>query len=201
MAKNSLKLVLFFDDSIRMGKRILMVLSVLFIWGEILAEIPKDISLSDLAVVPLADSENYEMLRKKTEKRIWMLKMHKYTAYAALAAMTGAMMTAEDEGEISDEHLIWGVASGALYYTAASFALFAPTFDEKTEEERSLNWHERLAWVHGPAMLLAPILGYIAHQKYKNHETLTGIEKQHRGIASLGYLSFLAAAITISFDF
>lgn len=162
----------------------------------------KKLSLDDLGF----DSKEITISPEKMailNTRNKMLKWHQYTAFAALGAMTVAMVSG-GHGKAKSSHETFGIAGGALYYTAASLALLAPEVDENHDHSKdsgSTKWHRRLAWIHGPMMILAPALGYLANEKYKKGQTPSGIAKNHSTFAKVGYFSFLAAAATMTFEF
>ncbi|MCB9062198.1 MAG: hypothetical protein H6622_11815 [Halobacteriovoraceae bacterium] len=140
------------------------------------------------------------VMSAKVTQRKSMLKTHQILALSSLAVLTGTILSGE-EGKSTDFHKWSGIAGGALYYTAAGFALAAPELDGEREESWNMKWHKRLAWIHGPAMLLAPVLGYLANEKYKKGEKVEGILKAHSVIAGTAYFSLLAAATTMTFEF
>ena len=138
-------------------------------------------------------------LELKLKERKRKLEIHQYAALTALTLMTGAVLTS-GHGESTETHKWLGIAGGAAYYTAAYYSLTAPEI-EGIEKSGNTKWHKRLAWIHGPAMILAPILGHLANEKYRKGEQPDGIVQHHNAIAYTAYFSFLAAAMTMTFEF
>jgi hypothetical protein len=93
-----------------------------------------------------------------------------------------------------------GFATGAMYFTTAYFSLTAPK-PEGMKDIGRVKWHKALAWIHLPAMLLTPYLGYM----YKKHEDEgkkhSALEKQHKTAAGILFGSFALAATLMVIDF
>ena len=132
---------------------------------------PASPSLEDLGFSAQQTQGNAQ-LQAMLEKRTRMLKMHQRlglitTIPMAAAVITGPMAKAKGkEGEVIEEptqtnldvHAALGGATTALYFTAAGYAIFAPRVPGTTKHG-GIRWHEALAFVHGPGMVLTPILG------------------------------------------
>lgn len=63
-----------------------------------------------------------------------------------------------------DFHAAMGGLTTALYFTTTSYAIFAPRIPNNPKHG-GIRWHEALAWIHGPGMILTPVLGYMAYQQ------------------------------------
>ena len=61
--------------------------------------------------------------------------------------------------------------------------------------------HKALAWVHGPGMILTPILGAMALAQEQNGEKVHGIAKVHSAVAAVTYTSFGLAFLSVAFKF
>jgi hypothetical protein len=88
------------------------------------------------------------------------------------------------------------VTSLVSYYATAYYSLSAPK-PEGMVDEKSRQWHKGLAWIHGTAMVLAPVLGLMALKDYHDGKDPTGIAKVHKPLMILGYAAF-AASFTIA---
>jgi hypothetical protein len=135
------------------------------------------------------------------EKRSRMLKAHQYFAMGAAAVMTANLFTGPEGHTASSSHKWLGISAGLLYYTAASFALLAPKPTTGENEKGNIVWHKRLAYIHGPLMVLAPVLGYLANEKYKKGEQLSGLPKQHKTVAVAAYIPFMISLGLMTFEF
>ncbi len=141
--------------------KLLYLLPLLLITQNIWAQ---ELELSDLGFNQQQLTSD-PILELKLQERKRKLELHQYSALTALTLMTGAMLTS-GHGVSTDTHKWLGIAGGIAYYSAAYYAITAPSI-ENIENSGNTKWHKRLAWIHGPAMILAPILGYLANQKYK----------------------------------
>ena len=145
------------------------------------------------------------------EKRTRMLKMHQRlglitTIPMAAAVITGPMAKAKGkEGEVITEptqtnldvHAALGRSTAALYFTAAGYAIFAPRVPGTTKHG-GIRWHEALAFVHGPGMVLTPILGVMAYNQENSGEKAHGIAAQHGTVAWITTAAYGASIVAIS---
>jgi hypothetical protein len=103
----------------------------------------------------------------------------------------GGIKSGDDAGKMN-LHMGIAALTTASYFTTAYFSLSAPKSDEM-EDEPARKWHKGLAWVHGTAMVLAPILGYLAFKDYHDGEDPSGLAKLHRPIMMVGFAAFAAS--------
>lgn len=93
-----------------------------------------------------------------------------------------------------------GFATGALYFTTAYYSLTAPK-PAGMADKGKVKWHKALAWIHFPAMIITPILGYM----YKKHEDEgkkhSSLEKQHTTFAGILFGSFALSATLMVIEF
>jgi hypothetical protein len=167
-------------------------------------------SLSDLGFTPQqtqADPKLQTQLNKRTE----MLKIHQRLGLITLAPMaatliTGPMVTAkgrngqpikEPTNANLDFHAALGGATTALYFATASYAMFAPKIPNNPKHG-AIRLHEALAFVHGPAMILTPILGGMAFQQEQNGEKVHGIASAHGAVATTTVIAYAASIIAVS---
>jgi len=61
--------------------------------------------------------------------------------------------------------------------------------------------HRALAWIHGPGMILTPILGAIAFDQKRKGEKVHGIASAHGAVAIVTAAAYGAAIISVSFKF
>ncbi|MDO9181679.1 MAG: hypothetical protein Q7U04_04685 [Bacteriovorax sp.] len=157
-----------------------------------------ELSLNDLSFKQ-EDLKVDPQALKIMEERHSKLQLHQKFGLATMAAMTATVIlsgTAKD----NNAHKIAGITTGLMYWTTAYFSLSAPK-PEGIKDSGSTQIHRALAWVHAPLMVLTPILGYLAKEDANKGKESKGIVKAHGGIATAAYLSFMAAGLTMYFDF
>lgn len=167
-------------------------------------------SLSDLGFTPQQTQANAQ-LQATLAKRTEMLKIHQRlglitTIPMAAALITGPMAKAKGKnGQVITEptdanldfHAALGGLTTALYFTSASYAIFAPRIPNNPKHG-GIRWHEALAWVHGPGMILTPILGYMAYQQENSGEKPHGFAAQHGTVAYVTAIAYGTAIIAVS---
>jgi hypothetical protein len=171
---------------------------------------PATPSLEDLGFSAQQTQGNAQ-LQAMLEKRTRMLKMHQRLGIVtaipmAAAVITGPMAKAKGKnGEVISEpttanldlHAALGGATTALYFTTASFAIFAPRVPG-TAKHGGIRWHEALAFVHGPGMVLTPILGVMAYNQENSGEKAHGIAAQHGTVAWITTAAYGASIVAIA---
>jgi hypothetical protein len=79
----------------------------------------------------------------------------------------------KSEGTASrDLHVALGSLTGDLYGITAWYAIRAPRID-RTEKRGPIRFHEAMAWIHGPGMILTPILGAMAFEQKTTEKKFT----------------------------
>ncbi|MGE3610585.1 MAG: hypothetical protein AB7I27_13425 [Bacteriovoracaceae bacterium] len=174
----------------------LLVMVCSFCFSAISAEIElKDLGLNqDVQLTPKQKEE-----QKVLEKRHSMLKTHEVLGLTTLGLMTATLLTGESGAE-NNTHMYLGVASGLMYYTTAYFSLTAPK-PTGIKDRGNIVWHKRLAWIHFPAMVLAPILGYMYKQNEDHNRKSSSLVKQHPTVAGIGYGAFALSAALMTIEF
>ncbi len=174
------------------------------------ASAPQEPSLSDLGFSQQqmrADPKLQAMLNKRTE----MLKMHQRLGLITVAPLVADLITgpmAKAKGKNSqtiqeptqtnlDLHAALGSTTAALYFTTASFAIFAPKVPG-THKHGAIRLHEALAFVHGPGMILTPVLGAVAFSQEQNGEKVHGIASAHGAVAIATACAYGASIIAVS---
>ncbi len=173
-------------------------------------ELPNAPTLGDLGFSQQqmqADPKLQAMLDKHTE----MLKIHQrlglITAIPMAAALiTGPMAKAkghngqtitEPTNANLDFHAALGGATTVLYFTTASFAVFAPKIPD-THKHGAIRVHEALAFIHGPGMILTPILGAMAYNQENNGQKVHGLASAHGPVAVATAIAYGAAIVAVS---
>ncbi|MGH9773288.1 MAG: hypothetical protein ACRD4Q_16590, partial [Candidatus Acidiferrales bacterium] len=62
----------------------------------------------------------------------------------------------------------------------------------------SIRLHKALAWIHGPGMILTPILGSIAFSQLSRGERVHGIARYHSVVAYTTAIAYGAALLSVS---
>jgi hypothetical protein len=150
-------------------------------------------------------------LQARLEKRTEMLKIHQrlglITAAPMVAALiTGPMVTAKGKnGQPIQEpsqtnlnvHAALGSATAALYFSTAYFAVFAPRVPG-VQKKGAIRMHEALAFIHGPGMVLTPVLGAMAFQQEQAGEKVHGAASAHGAVAVTTAIAYGASIIAVS---
>jgi hypothetical protein len=167
-------------------------------------------SLEDLGFSAQQTQGNAQ-LQATLEKRTRMLRIHQklglITAIPmAAAVITGPMAKAKGKnGEIIREpttanldfHAALGGLTTALYFTTAYYSMFAPRVPGNPKHG-GIRWHEGLAFVHGPGMILTPVLGAMAYKQENSGEKAHGIAAQHGTVAYVTAIAYGTSIIAVS---
>jgi hypothetical protein len=171
---------------------------------------PAPPSLSDLGFTPQQTQANAQ-LQATLKKRTEMLKIHQRLGIITAIPMTAAVITGpmvkakgkngetitEPSQTNLDVHVALGGLTTALYITSASYAIFAPRVPG-VQKHGAIRWHEALAFVHGPGMILTPVLGYMAYKQENSGEKVHGIASAHGAVAYTTAAAYGAAIVAVS---
>lgn len=142
----------------------------------------------------------------RLDRRSHMLKTHQrlglITTAPLIATLITSSMAGGRHGTASGRELhasLGGVTAG-LYLTTAYFAIFAPKVPG-TKVRGPIRLHKALAWIHGPGMVLTPILGALAYEQRNNGEKVHGIASLHSGVAVVTGAAFGLAILSVSIKF
>lgn len=150
-------------------------------------------------------------LQARLNRRSEMLKIHQRLGLIAVAPMAAALITgpmAKVKGRDGqtikapssanlDMHAALGSATAALYFTSAALAVFAPKIPGE-KKRGAIRMHEALAFVHGPGMILTPILGAMAFSQEQNGEKVHGIASAHGAVATVTALAYGASIVAVA---
>lgn len=171
---------------------------------------PSTPSLSDLGFNSQQTQGNAQ-LQATLERRTRMLRIHQKLGLItvipiAAAAFTGPLAKAKGKnGSIIREpttanldfHAAVGGVATAMYFTTAYYAMFAPRVPGNPKKG-AIRWHEALAWVHGPGMVLTPILGAMAYNQENNGKKPSGIVAQHGTVAWITTIAYGTSIVAVS---
>ena len=167
-------------------------------------------SLSDLGFSQQQTQGNPK-LQAELNKRTEMLKIHQRLGLITLAPMAATLITGpmakakgrngqtitEPSNANLDFHAALGGATTVLYFTTASYAIFAPKIPNNPKHG-AIRFHEALAFIHGPGMILTPILGYDAYKQENAGEKVHGIASLHGPVAVATVCAYGAAIVAVS---
>jgi hypothetical protein len=163
------------------------------------------LSLQDLGIAP-DQAQGTAQDQARLNKRSHMLMLHQRLGLIAAVPLIASVATSFGAGgrstSTSDRylHLALGSAAGDLYFMSAYFAIRAPGIPG-TQRRGPIRVHRALAWIHGPGMILTPILGAIAFDQKSKGEKVHGIARAHGPVAIVTAAAYGAAIISVSFKF
>jgi hypothetical protein len=162
-------------------------------------------SLGDLGFTP-DQSKGSAQDQARLDKRSRMLKTHQRLGLITTAPLLAAIIlgngAAGKKSTASGRELhaaVGGVAAG-LYFTTASFAIFAPKVPGTTVRG-PIRLHKALAWIHGPGMVLTPILGALAYEQRNRGEKVHGAASFHAAAGAVTGVAYGLAILSVSIKF
>ena len=163
------------------------------------------LSLGDLGFSQ-SDTQGSAQDQARLDKRSHMLRVHQRLGLIAAAPLFASVVTGTFAGGKSTSsadrytHLALGSAAGDLYFMSAYYAIRAPRIPG-TETRGPIRLHKALAWIHGPGMILTPILGAIAFDQKSRGEKVHGIASAHGVVAIATAAAYGAAILSVSIKF
>jgi hypothetical protein len=161
------------------------------------------LSLGDLGFSP-AETQGNAKDQARLDKRSHMLKVHQRIGLIDTAPLIATVILGAGAGgkstSTSDRwaHLALGSATGDLYFMSAYYAIRAPKI-AGTDVHGPIRVHKALAWIHGPGMILTPILGAIAFDQKSKGEKVHGIASAHSAVAIVTAGAYGASILAVSF--
>ncbi|MFZ0736454.1 MAG: carboxypeptidase-like regulatory domain-containing protein [Candidatus Acidiferrales bacterium] len=162
-------------------------------------------SLSDLGFPP-AETQGSAQDQARLNKRSHMLKIHQELGLIDVGPLLATVILGAGSGGKSTSsanryaHLALGSVTGDLYFMSAYYAIRAPKIPG-TEVRGPIRLHKALAWIHGPGMILTPILGAMAFDQKSKGERVHGIASAHGAVAIVTAAAYGAAILSVSFKF
>jgi hypothetical protein len=174
------------------------------------AQAPQEPSLQDLGFSQQQVKSN-PALQARLNRRTEMLKIHQRLGLITVAPMvadliTGPMAKAKGKnGQIIKEptsanidlHAALGSTTAGLYFATAYYAMFAPKIPG-VKKRGAIRMHEALAFIHGPGMILTPILGAMAFNQEQNGEKVHGIASAHGTVAAVTAIAYGASIVAVA---
>jgi Carboxypeptidase regulatory-like domain len=162
-------------------------------------------SLEDLGLSP-AQTQGSAQDQARLDKRAHMLRIHQRLGLITIAPLVATFIASAGAGGKSTSttdrtvHMVLGAVSSDLYFMTAYYAIRAPRIPG-TETRGPIRLHKALAWIHGPGMILTPILGAIAYDQKSRGEKVHGIASAHGPVAIVTGAAFGIAVMSVSFKF
>jgi hypothetical protein len=142
----------------------------------------------------------------RLDKRSHMLKIHQRLGLIDTLPLIATVFAGTAAGGKSTSsadryaHLALGSLTGDLYFMSAYYAIRAPKIPG-TETRGPIRLHKALAFIHGPGMILTPILGAMAFDEKSRGEKVHGIASAHGAVAIVTAAAYGAAILSISIKF
>ena len=163
------------------------------------------LSLGDLGFSPSQTQGNAQD-QARLDKRSHMLKIHQRLGLIDTVPLVATVISGTFAGGKSTStadryaHLALGSVTGDLYFMSAYYAIRAPKI-QGTETRGPIRLHKALAWIHGPGMILTPILGAIAFDQKSRGEKVHGIASAHGAVAIVTAAAYGASILSVSVKF
>jgi hypothetical protein len=167
---------------------------------------PAPPSLGDLGLSPSQTKPDPD-LQARLDRHTRMLRIHQRLGLITLAPLAGACISSafappdlkkgKDNATGRDIHVGLGAASVTMYAFTASYAIRAPRVSDEPARG-GIKLHKYLIWVHGPGMILTPILGAMAYDQANNGEKVHGIASAHAAVAWTTVAAYGAAIVAVS---
>ena len=162
-------------------------------------------SLGDLGISP-SQAKGNPQEQAMLDKRSHMLQIHQKLGLITLGPMAATVFSSlaakgkrgtPGNATGREVHAALGGVTAGMYFTTAYFAIRAPKVPG-TATHGHIRLHKDLAWIHGPGMVLTPILGAIAYDQLSRGERVHGIAKAHSEVALATFGSYVAALLSVS---
>lgn len=162
-------------------------------------------SLGDLGFTPDQTSGSAQD-QARLDRRSHMLKTHQRLGLITLApliatlAVSNGAASRKSGASGRELHAALGGVTAGMYLTTASFAIFAPKVPG-TQTRGAIRLHKALAFIHGPGMILTPVLGALAYQQRSNGQRVHGIAQAHSAVAAVTGAAYGLAILSVSIKF
>ena len=170
------------------------------------SQAPAPPSLSDLGLSPSQTKPDPD-LQARLDRHTRMLRIHQRLGLITLAPLAGACITSafappdlkkgKDNATGRDIHVGLGAASVTMYAFTASYAIRAPKVSE-APSRGGIKLHKYLIYIHGPGMILTPILGAMAYDQANNGEKVHGIASAHAAVAWTTVAAYGTAIVAVT---
>lgn len=155
---------------------------------------------------PQSETQGSAQEQARLNRRTHMLKVHQTLGLITAAPMLATVLSGGFAGGKAtsstnrDLHVGLGSLTAGLYFTTAYFAIAAPKI-EGTKTRGPIRLHKALAWIHGPGMILTPILGAMAYSQKSKGEKVHGIASAHGPVGVVTAAAYGLALLSVSIKF
>ena len=142
----------------------------------------------------------------RLDKRSHMLKIHQRLGLITTAPLLATIIVSNGAaGRHStasgrELHAALGGVTAGLYMTTAYYSIFAPKVPGTTVRG-PIRLHKALAWIHGPGMVLTPVLGALAYEQRNRGEKIHGAASFHSPVAIVTGAAYGLAILSVSIKF
>ena len=136
-------------------------------------------------------NKRYHMLQ--IHQKLGLITFFPLVATIVAATQTGGRRHPSATGR--DVHMALGSATAGLYFATAYYAIFAPKVPG-VKAKGPIRFHKAMAWIHGPGMILTPILGAMADAQANKGERLHGIARYHGQVAIITAVAYGLALLS-----
>ena len=162
-------------------------------------------TLGDLGF-PVDQSQGNAQAQARLDKRSHMLKIHQRLGLITTAPLLATFLTANGAAGRNSSasgrqlHGALGAVTAGMYFTTAYYAIAAPRVPG-TITRGPILVHKALAFIHGPGMVLTPILGAMAYAQRNRGEKVHGIASAHSAVAAVTGVAYGAAILSVVIKF
>jgi hypothetical protein len=163
------------------------------------------LSLEDLGFSP-AETQGDAQIQARLDRRSHMLMIHQRLGLITVVPLLATVISGTFAGGRSTStpgrtaHAAIGSATAVLYLTSAYFAIRAPKIPG-THARGPIRLHKALAWIHGPGMILTPILGVMGFDQRSRGEQVHGIAGAHGLVAIATTAAYGISILSVSIKF
>ncbi|MGH9414322.1 MAG: carboxypeptidase regulatory-like domain-containing protein [Terriglobales bacterium] len=168
-------------------------------WNAVLTP---SLSLSSLGF-PASATQANAAEQARLNRRAHMLKIHQTLGVITTVPLAATVLTGFFAGghatssNIRNLHAALGISTAALYGLTAYYAIAAPKIAGE-KEHGPIRLHEIMAWIHGPGMVLTPILGAMAYRQRSRGERVHGIAQLHGVVAITTVAAYTIAILAVT---
>lgn len=162
-------------------------------------------SLQDLGF-PSSETQGSAEMQARLDKRSHMLQIHQKLGLITTAPLIATVISGAFAGGKStsstdrDIHAGLGSLTVGLYAATAWYAIRAPKI-EGTHTRGEIKFHKAMVWIHGPGMVLTPILGAMAFEQKSKGEKVHGIASMHSVVAIVTASAYGAGLMSVTLKF
>jgi hypothetical protein len=164
-------------------------------------------SLQGLGFSPSVIQGNAK-LQARLNKRSHMLQIHQKLGLLTTIPLVATVFTGPGaKGHHGlpgsptgrDVHAALGALTAGMYWASAYYAIRAPKVPG-IKTRGNVRLHKAMAWIHGPGMILTPILGAMAFSQLSRGERVHGIAKYHAWAAYTTTAAYGVAILSVSLN-